>query len=128
MKRPFTFDNKYYVFKGDVLDLSVINAEVPTPDALVDIEVALTEWKRDLINVRDTYSMGQPSIEGNFRILLNHRDWCLFWSIRHPNPAVRDWQGHALREFNGSIERVAAKARACLQRRMKRRAWPSPQP
>jgi hypothetical protein len=118
--RPFAFDQKYYVFKEDVLDLSVINAEVPPPDAQVDIDVALTEWKRDLINVRDIYSMGgQPSIEGNWRILLNHRDWSNFWSIRHSNAAVREQEKLALHEFNASIERIVAKARSCLERRLR---------
>jgi hypothetical protein len=118
--KHFAFDQKYYVFKGDVLDLSVINAEVPTPDAQVDIEVALTEWKRDVRNVNDIYSMGaRPSIEGNWRILLNHRDWSHFWSIRHPDAAVRELQKLTLRACDASIARVTAKARACLQRRLR---------
>ena len=118
---PFTFDQKYYVFEGDVLDLSVINAEVPTPDAQVDIDVALEEWKRDVRNVRDISLFGaQPSIEGNFRILLNHCDWCLFWASRFPNPAVRELQKLALHEFNASIERITAKAKECLLRRKQR--------
>ena len=80
----FTFNHKYRVFERDVLDLSIINAVVPTPDAQVDIDVALTEWKRDLRNVTDIYLLGgRPSIEGNWRILLNGRAWCLFWSVRH---------------------------------------------
>ena len=119
--QPFSFDQKYYVFEGDVLDLSVINAQVPAPNAQVDIDVALAEWKRDVRNVDSIYSWGAPpSIEGNWRILLNHRDWCLFWSIRHPNAAVRDIEKLMLRSFDASIARVAAKARACLQRRMRR--------
>jgi len=115
---PFTFSNKYYVFKGDILDLSVINGEVPKPDAQVDINVALAEWKQDLINVRDIYTWGaRPSIEGNWRILLNHRRWCLFWSVRHPSAVVRELQKLALEECDASIQRVAAKARRVLQRR-----------
>src|SRR5262245_42021172 len=79
-RMPFTF-HKIDLFPGDALGLSSINAEVPTPDALVDLNVALAEWKLDLINVRDIYSWGaRPSIEANWRILINHRDWCRFWS------------------------------------------------
>jgi hypothetical protein len=119
-EKPFTFDNKYYVFEKDVLDLSVINASVPTPDAKVDIEVALTEWKSDLRNVRDIYLMnGQPSIEGNWKIILNRRDWALFWSERHPDAAVREREKLTLYACEASIERIIAKARACLQRRLR---------
>ena len=117
----FSFEHKYRVFERDVLDLSIINGEVPAPDAEVDLDVALAEWKRDVRNANDIYLIGaaQPSIEGNWRILLNHRDWCLFWSIRHPDAAVRELQKLALDELNASIERVAAKARACLARRLR---------
>jgi hypothetical protein len=114
----FTFDNKYRVFERDVLDLSIINAAVPSPDAEVDIDVALTEWKRDRKNIDDIYLLGRPSLEGNWRILLNGRAWCAFWSVRHPNPAVREEQKLELYEYEGSIRRVTAKARACLERRL----------
>jgi hypothetical protein len=120
----FTFDHKYKVFKGDVLDLSIINAEVPTPDAKVDIDLALTEWKRDRKNIDDIYLMGKPSIEGNWRILLNGRAWCAFSSVRHPNPAVREQQKLELHEYEGSIQRVTAKAKLCLQRRLQQGAQP----
>lgn len=116
---PFAFNQKYYVFPGDVLDLSVINAVVPSPSAEVDIDEALKQYKIDLQNVDSIYSWGSdPNIEGHFRILLNMRDWSLFWSVRHPNEAVREIEKLELREFNASIERVTAKARKCLQRRM----------
>jgi hypothetical protein len=119
MSTPFTFDHKYRVFEHDVLDLSIINAVVPSPDADVDLDVALTEMKRDLINVRDTYLLGgRLSIESNWRIPLNHRDWSLFWSVRSPNPVVRVLEKQALNELNASIERITAKAKECLQRRL----------
>jgi hypothetical protein len=106
--KPFTFNRKYKVFEEDVLDLSVINGEVPKPDAQVDIEVALKE-----------YGAAQPSIEGNWRILLNHRDWSRFWSVRHPNAAVREQEKLERRACETSIQRIAAKARKCLQRRLR---------
>jgi hypothetical protein len=116
---PFKFDQKYYVFKDDILDLSVINAQVPPPDAQVDIEVALVEWKRDLRNVHDIYLMGgRPNIEGNWKIILNRRDWSRFWSIRHPNAAVREQEKLVLYACDASIDRITEKARSCLQRRM----------
>ena len=120
-EKPFTFDTKYYVFEKDVLDLSVINAKIPTPDdAQVDIEVALSEWKSDLRNVHDIYLMnGRPSIEGNWKIILNRRDWAQFWSIRHPDAAVREREKLTLYACDASIERITAKARACLQRRLR---------
>lgn len=120
-KEPFTFRNKYHVFPGDILDYYVINAEVPKPDDQVDIDEALDEWKRDVRNADDSYQPwgAQPNTEGNWRILLNHRAWCLFWSIRHPSAAVRELQKLLLQEFNESIERVTAKARAALQRRLR---------
>jgi hypothetical protein len=117
----FTSSNKYHVFERDVLGWYVINAEVPMPDDEVDIDVALAECKGDVRNANDCYEPwgAQPSSEGNWRILLNHRAWCLFWSIRHPNAGVRELEKSLLDEFNKSIERITAKARAALQRRLR---------
>src|SRR5262249_43427159 len=115
--RPFAF-RKIDIFPGDVLGLSSINAEVPTPDALVDIEVALRELKSDLMNVAEIYSWGaEPSLEGNWRILLNHRAWEEFFSVRHPNPAVRERYKLELQVSNQIIQRLAARVERYLARR-----------
>jgi hypothetical protein len=120
-RESFTFNRKYKLFEEDVLDLSVINGEVPKPDAQVDIEVAWREYERDLKNVADIYAWGaaQPSIEGNWRILLNHRDWSHFWSVRHPDAAVREQEKLELRECEASVQRIAGKPVSVCQRRMR---------
>jgi hypothetical protein len=59
--KPFTFNRKYKVFEEDVLDLSVINGEVPKPDAQVDIEVALKEYERDLNSAISLASLAHPT-------------------------------------------------------------------
>ena len=46
------FDQKYKVSdRGALDDLTSFNIEVPKPDALVDIEVALKEYNLDLANI-----------------------------------------------------------------------------
>jgi len=112
------FDNKFSVYH-DELDLTCFNLEVPKPDARVDIILALKEYRRDVENIHFVYSNNaELSIEANWKILLNHRDWALFWSERHPSEGERVRAGRELREFNASIRRIAEKAQACLQRRL----------
>jgi len=113
------FENKFSVY-NDPLDWTSFNLEVPKPDAEVDLRVALKEYKRDVENIHFIYSNdAEQSLETNWRILLNHRDWTLFWSERHPYEGTRAQAARELREYDASIERIAAKARACLQRRLR---------
>src|SRR5262245_56085047 len=86
---PFKFDNKLSIYH-DQLDLTCFNVDVPKPDAQVDLVLALKEFRRDVENIHFVYSNNaEQSLETNWRILLNHRDWMLFWSERHPNEAER---------------------------------------
>lgn len=113
------FEHKYKVSDRDVLDLTSFNIEVPKPDALVDINLAHMEYRRDLENVAFIYrNDAEQSIETNWRVLLNHRDWALFWSERHPNAGERAREARELYRLNASIHRLAAKAKAKLVRRL----------
>jgi hypothetical protein len=112
------FDNKFSVY-NDQFDLTSFNVEVPKPDAQVDIDLALKEFRRDVENIHFIYSNNAvQSLETNWRVLLNHRDWMRFWTERHPNEGERVRATRDLLKLDASIERVAAKARACLQRRL----------
>ena len=112
------FDNKLSVYH-DPLDLTSFNLEVPTPDAVVDICQALKEYNCDVQNIHFIYSNNaEQSLETNWRVLINHRDWALFWSQRHPYAAERAKADRELHVLERSIARIAAKARACLERRM----------
>jgi hypothetical protein len=113
------FDNKYSVYH-DELDLTSFNLEVPSPDdTQVDLRVAAKEFKRDVENIHFIYSNNaEQSLETNWKILLNHRDWMRFWSVCHPHEAERCRATRSLHKLDASIARVAEKARACLQRRM----------
>ena len=116
------FDHKYKVSdRGALDDLTSFNIEVPKPDALVDIEVALKEHNLDLANITFIYrnDAEQQSLETNLRVLLNHRDWSLFWSKRHPSEGQRAREARELYQLEKSIQRIAAKAREVLQRRLR---------
>jgi hypothetical protein len=114
----FKFDNKFSVY-NDPLDLTSFNVEVPKPDAHLDIDVALNEYRRDAANIDFIYSNNaELSVEANWKILLNLRDWAQFWSSRHPNVGERSRAARELRACNASIQRIAEKARACLERRL----------
>jgi hypothetical protein len=113
----FKFTHKYKVFEGDLFATASINANVPQPDAQVDIKVALKEFRRDVRNVNDIYSRGATlSVEGNWRIILNHRDWAEFLSVRHPNPMVREQHKLARRAINAIIQRNEARVEKHLAR------------
>jgi hypothetical protein len=113
------FDNKFSVF-DDPLDWTSFNLDVPKPDEKVDLDVALNEFRRDMANIDYVY-LDDPklSLEANWKILLCHRDWALFWSERHPYENERLRCRRELHECEASIERVRAKARAVLQRRLR---------
>jgi hypothetical protein len=114
------FDNKFSVY-NDVFDLTSFNLEVPEPDAQVDLILALKEFRRDVENIHFIYSNNaKQSLETNWRILLNHRDWMRFFALRHPNEAERCRATRSLHKLDASVERITAKARAVLERRMRR--------
>jgi hypothetical protein len=115
------FDHKYKVSdRGALDDLTSFNIEVPKPDALVDIEVALKEYNLDLANITFIYrNDAEQSLETNWRVLLNHRDWSLFWSKRHPSEGQRSREARELYQLEKSIQRIAAKARSVLDRRLR---------
>jgi len=118
-RRTSVFDNKFSVYH-DELDLTCFNLEVPKPDAQVDIGLALKEYRRDVENIHFVYSNNAvQSLEINWRILLNHRDWMRFFSVRHPNEAERCRATRSLHKLDASIERITEKARSCLQRRLR---------
>ena len=117
---PFEFGKKLSVY-NDVLNLTCFNLEIPGPDARVDLNVASREYRLDIENVNFIYSRNVvQSLQTNWLVLLNHRAWSLFWSERHPHESQRVRAARQLCELDRSIARVAAKARACLERRMRR--------
>ena len=113
------FENKFSVFH-DPLNLTSFNVQVPKPDEKVDLDVALKEFRLDMLNIQYVY-LDDPklSLEANWKILLNCRAWTLFWSERHPSRAVREREKLSLAECNASIARLSVKARSCLQRRLR---------
>jgi hypothetical protein len=114
------FDHKHKVCDGDVLDLTSFNVSIPKPEAEVDIELALREYNRDRANIDFLYMNNvELSVETNWLVLHNYRDWARFWSERHPNVAERARMARELCLTERSIQRVAAKARAALERRLR---------
>jgi hypothetical protein len=113
------FDNKFSVYH-DEFDLTSFNLEVPKPDdAQVDLRVAFKEFRRDIENIHFVYSNNaEQSLETNWKILLNHRDWMRFWASCHPIEAERSRAERRLHKLDASIDRITEKARGCLQRRM----------
>jgi hypothetical protein len=112
---PFDFSGrKVCVFDDD--DFACISADVPKPDAQVDLRRAGQEWESDLATVAAIYDSGRElSVAQNWLLFLNGWDWLRFWSVRHPDAKAR--AKFAAAEADEAAERNAEKANALLRKR-----------
>lgn len=110
---PFEFSNRIKIIDDDFL---TINAEVPEPDAQVDLQTAHQEWLSDIGKVAEIYESGaQLTLTQHWRIFLNGWDWFRFWSERHPNPVARAQFAQSAREYDIAAQRFREKAAARIQ-------------
>jgi hypothetical protein len=92
---PFDFKAKpkWRVFEH--CDFTYLNAEVPLPNADVNLFEALEEFEKDFeciqwVNDETKRDRKSVTLEGKHRILMLLWDWWKFLAYRHPDPGFRD--------------------------------------
>jgi len=118
--QPFDYDDygKMSLDPNDTFS-ECINAEVPEPNAQVDLLYALKEFERD-VKAADAFYAGRSdsrSLSANWLIFENHWKWDRFWALRHPNPRTRLAFQHSFAEIDASRKRLAEKAEGLLRKR-----------
>jgi hypothetical protein len=89
---------------------------VPDPDAIVDLEQTMENFKRDV--VRCSELADDSSLEFAIAVAANTYRWARFWEVRHPDPMIRAGCAANLAEaaplrasVRGKAERMIAKHR-----------------
>jgi hypothetical protein len=115
---PFEFATHKVSAFDDEYDFDCFNAEVPRPNAQVDLRVAWQEYERDVKNIDCIYA-AKPrlSIAKNWQLFMNQWDWVRFWSVRHPDAEAREMYRRSLRKADAAADRIADKAEARLRER-----------
>jgi len=75
----------------DVADLWYINPVVPPPNARVDLDRAMAEFKKDVERCKRLleHHASELSLEWLSAIHRNLLNWSRFWAVRHSDPAMR---------------------------------------
>ena len=88
---------------------------VPEPEDMVDLELALKCWQRDIIRIGE---LGEDSsLEAIVAIAANQYRWARFWVERHPSESAREMFAAALSE----VEPLRAKSKEAADRAIARR-------
>ncbi len=88
-------------------DFLSINARVPPPNAEVDLVDAMREYASD-IKAAKLALAGPPMLLAELReVVSNGLAWCMFWAIRHPDPALR------LRFLQEAVDTAFGNGQAC---------------
>jgi hypothetical protein len=115
---PFDFPERKLSVLDDEFDFHCINAEVPKPDAQVDLAIAWKEFLRDLQSVAAIHA-SHPDLpfRASRLIFNNHFDWLRFWSARHPDAEAKAKFKRRLSAASETYKRLAAKSDAILRKR-----------
>jgi hypothetical protein len=88
---------------------------VPEPEDIVDLEVALKCWQRDVIRCGELAD--DSSLEAIVAVAANQYRWARFWVERHPSERAREMFAAALSE----VEPLRAKTKEAADRAIARR-------
>ena len=88
---------------------------VPEPEDMVDLEVALKCWQRDIARIGEIAE--DSSLETIVAIAANQYRWARFWVERHPSESAREMFAAALSE----VEPLRAKSKEAADRAIARR-------
>jgi hypothetical protein len=113
---PFVFQNRRPNCEACLFDPLWINTEVPSPDADVDLIDAFAEFKKDCLHAEE-FLQARPGIDQLLLVYRNGRDWCRFWSVRHPLRETRKMFVERLAERETAMEELRELARGQLARR-----------
>jgi hypothetical protein len=115
---PFEFPQRKISVIGDEWDFDCIHAEVPKPDAQVDLLIALRECVRDMKAIAAIYAAHPDlSLLVNWKIYNRLLEWERFWAVRHLDPELRKASERRVLEIEAMQNGFSEKAKAILKRR-----------
>jgi hypothetical protein len=115
---PFEFPQRGISVIGDEWDFDAINAEVPKPDAQVDLRVAWREAERDQRAIAAIFARHSDLPLGALWQIYNRLlEWERFWMVRHLAPEIRKASERNVQEIEAMMKGFGEKAKAILRRR-----------
>jgi hypothetical protein len=115
---PFEFPERKVSLFGDEFDFNCIHAEVPKPDAQVDLLVARIEYGRDMRAFAAIYAAHPDlSLLVNWKIYDRLLEWERFWAVRHLDSETRKASEKEVLEMEAMRKGFSEKARAILRKR-----------
>jgi hypothetical protein len=115
---PFEFSMWRVSLFGREFDFDCIHAEVPKPDAQVDLLIALRECVRDMKAIAAIYAAHPDlSLLINWKIYSRLLEWERFWAVRHLDPKVRKSSERRVLEMEAMRNGFSEKAEALLRKR-----------
>src|SRR5262245_53231881 len=115
---PFEFPQRGISVIGDEWDFDAINAEVPKPDAQVDLRVAWREAERDQRAIAAVFARHSDLPLGALWQIYNRLlEWERFWAVRHLDPETRKASEKRVLEMEAMRKGFSERAKAILRKR-----------
>jgi hypothetical protein len=115
---PFEFPERRISVIGDEWDFDCIHAEVPKPDAQVDLRVAWKEAERDQRAIAAIFARHSDlPLRALWQIYNRLLQWERFWMVRHVDPEIRKASERQVLEIEAMMNGFSEKAKAILKRR-----------
>jgi hypothetical protein len=115
---PFEFPQRRISVIGDEWDFDCIHAEIPKPDAQVDLRIALIEAERDQRAIAAILARHSDLPLGALWQIYNRLlEWERFWMVRHLDPEIRKSSERNVQEIKAMMKGFGEKAKAILRRR-----------
>jgi hypothetical protein len=113
---PFEFPERGISVIGDEWDFDFIHAEVPKPDAQVDLRDALIGAARDQRAIAAIFARhSKLPLEALWRIYNRLLGWERFWAVRHLDSDVREASKRNVLAIEGKMKGFREKAKAKLK-------------
>jgi hypothetical protein len=114
----FDFPERGISVIGDEWDFDFIHAEIPKPDAQVDLRIALIEAVRDQRAITAIFARHRDlSLEALWQIYNRLLEWERFWAVRNLDPEVREASKRNVLAIEAKMNGFREKAKAKLRQR-----------
>jgi hypothetical protein len=115
---PFEFPERRINVTGDNRDFfDPIHAEIPKPNAQVDLSIAWSEAQKDQKAIAAILARSDLSLRALQQIYTRLLEWDRFWAVRHPNPEMRKASARQVLEMEARQKGFNEKAKAILRGR-----------
>jgi hypothetical protein len=109
---PFEFPERKVSVTSEECDLDCIHAEIPKPNAKVDLRIALIEAMRDQRAIAAIFARhSNLSIAALFQIYNRLLEWERFSAVRDRNPEVRETSKRNVQEMEAKMNGFREKAK-----------------